>query len=738
MHLIWAFFRRYFVFFSVLLAGLLVIAGTLLLIQKQIQAAAQNRLEMIGAVQAAQLEARLVQQQEVLLGLQAALTLNPKLDRQQFYNLLLQSNVMYRHPSLLAVALARPVAHTDLPQYLAAVRADKRVAPLPYKNFTAKPVVGDSPLLVLEHLYPINRLTEQFLGSNLAESDDLKEGMGIARDTGRMLASPVIRLDQHDEPVFCLFAPIYVNLPVEPTVVERRTHHVGTVLVYVRLNEILRPISRVLEEHDLSWQLFDQGYALQTWLKARAASEVMRSATTVGAAASQSMTQLVHLPGRQWRIDLHSLLPVWSEKENEWLIMVAVIATLSLILVAALMQFLYLSRQWSLQMLMKAQGDEQLRQQQSQLLMQAVQNSRDALVLRQPDGKIIYANAMAQQWFAPDEHDLLGKYDVLLSQSELGDLTHSSTFSLHYPPGDSEGRQLDVAVQPVRNEILQPVAIAMQVRDVSESYAQYLELRASNQRLSEMVELSSDWFWEQDTEARFTLVTGGFFSRFDVSPSFFIGKRRWDLGSGGLSQAQWDEHRAILAKQLPYRDFEYSSTLGRETIIVSVSGFPCFNAEGQFTGYRGIGRDVTAVRMAQKALLSEQQRAQATLESIADGVITTDIYGRVDYINPVASSLVGWELASAKGQLLSVIYQSVDRLSRLPLPDLVDEVLREGGQYHGTRRSVLLNKFGLNFQVEESAARIRDEQTRTIGAVLVFRDISNWRDLDDRVELMIN
>jgi hypothetical protein len=96
--------------------------------------------------------------------------------------------------------------------------------------------------------------------------------------------------------------------------------------------------------------------------------------------------------------------------------------------------------------------------------------------------------------------------------------------------------------------------------------------------------------------------------------------------------------------------------------------------------------------------------------------------------------LIGWEASAARGQLLSTIYQSVDRASRLPLPDLVEEVLSDGGEYHGSRRSVLLNKFGLNFHVEESAARIRDENARTLGAVLVFRDISNWRDTELRAE----
>jgi hypothetical protein len=101
----------------------------------------------------------------------------------------------------------------------------------------------------------------------------------------------------------------------------------------------------------------------------------------------------------------------------------------------------------------------------------------------------------------------------------------------------------------------------------------------------------------------------------------------------------------------------------------------------------------------------------------------------------VASALLGWELDMARGQHLGVVYQSVDAKTRLPLANLLTASLHGGADNQGARRSVLLNKLGLNFQIEESAARIRDEDNRTLGAVLVFRDISNWRDEGERASV---
>ncbi|MBM5574759.1 PAS domain-containing protein [Deefgea sp. CFH1-16] len=246
--------------------------------------------------------------------------------------------------------------------------------------------------------------------------------------------------------------------------------------------------------------------------------------------------------------------------------------------------------------------------------------------------------------------------------------------------------------------------------------------------LSMMVDISNDWFWEQDTEGRFTAVSGGFFTDLDVNPALFIGKCRWELGHGGLSAAQWAAHRAVLASQQAYLDFEYQTELNQQSLYLSVSGRPVFDHNGEFIGYRGVGRNVTAIRLAQAALLAEQQRAQATLASIVDGVVTTDLNGRIYYLNPVASALLGWEPEMAQGQYLSSVYQTIDTKTRLPLAGLAALALQHSAPSQSARRSILLNKLGLHFYIEESAARIRDDAHGTLGVVLVFRDISNWQD----------
>ena len=117
--------------------------------------------------------------------------------------------------------------------------------------------------------------------------------------------------------------------------------------------------------------------------------------------------------------------------------------------------------------------------------------------------------------------------------------------------------------------------------------------------------LTSDWYWEQDAELRFTRVQ----VRNDAAAEQalareLIGKMRWETGieiEGG-----WDAHRAMLEARAPFRDVLMWRTFpDGARRYVSVSGEPVF-VKGRFTGYRGIGRDVTKQKHIQQLLKLDQ------------------------------------------------------------------------------------------------------------------------------------
>jgi two-component system, cell cycle sensor histidine kinase and response regulator CckA len=119
-----------------------------------------------------------------------------------------------------------------------------------------------------------------------------------------------------------------------------------------------------------------------------------------------------------------------------------------------------------------------------------------------------------------------------------------------------------------------------------------------------------------------------------------------------------------------------------------------------------------------------------TLMSIGDGVIATDDQGRVVSMNAVARSLTGWREAEAKGRLLHETFNILDEETRQAVENVVPRILREGLTIGVTNHTVLLSKDGTERSIETSGAPIRDANGRTIGVILIFRDITKRREAE--------
>jgi diguanylate cyclase (GGDEF)-like protein/PAS domain S-box-containing protein len=121
------------------------------------------------------------------------------------------------------------------------------------------------------------------------------------------------------------------------------------------------------------------------------------------------------------------------------------------------------------------------------------------------------------------------------------------------------------------------------------------ELKQALTRYQHLVDMSSDWYWEQDAQFRFTRVDGGLLARFGIDPAAVIGKTRWEAGYGDFGDGFWNDHIRILESHQPFRDFEIvrRDSEGRVTYAALVSGQPIVDAQGTFCGYRGVGRAIT-------------------------------------------------------------------------------------------------------------------------------------------------
>ena len=133
-------------------------------------------------------------------------------------------------------------------------------------------------------------------------------------------------------------------------------------------------------------------------------------------------------------------------------------------------------------------------------------------------------------------------------------------------------------------------------------------------------------------------------------------------------------------------------------------------------------REVIERNRIEQALAAEKERLMVTLRSIGDGVISTDIEGRVTLCNKVAEQLTGWTQQEALGRPLTEVFRLIDGSTRLPQESPVARVLQTGQVTMLSGRAVLVAKNGVERDVADSAAPIRDKQSEMVGAVLVFRD----------------
>ncbi|MDO9370988.1 MAG: EAL domain-containing protein, partial [Gammaproteobacteria bacterium] len=128
-----------------------------------------------------------------------------------------------------------------------------------------------------------------------------------------------------------------------------------------------------------------------------------------------------------------------------------------------------------------------------------------------------------------------------------------------------------------------------------------------------------------------------------------------------------------------------------------------------------------------------KERAQVTLQSIGDAVITTDAEARVDYMNPVAEQLTGWTVAEARGQPLMQVFNAVHETTRAPLECPATLALREQRTTDLASHAALIRRDGVEFSIEDSTAPIRDRSGTVIGAVLVFHDVSHARVMANQI-----
>jgi PAS domain S-box-containing protein len=236
---------------------------------------------------------------------------------------------------------------------------------------------------------------------------------------------------------------------------------------------------------------------------------------------------------------------------------------------------------------------------------------------------------------------------------------------------------------------------------------------AALRRFRDFAEISGDWLWETDTEHRFTYLENLSNGSRAERPDQLLGMTRWQLAGSSLEERRWREHKADLDAHRPFSGLEYTSGRAGKGRVFESNGRPRFAADGTFLGYRGVSRDVSALRAAESRAARQEGRFRSIVRTTAEGVVVLDAEGHIGYANQRFAEMLGRTIEELGGMAMAPFVTDgsafVAMIAEPPLRPVELELLRADG----TTVSVML-----------SVRPMRAEGYDTDGTLVMLSDIS--------------
>lgn len=275
-----------------------------------------------------------------------------------------------------------------------------------------------------------------------------------------------------------------------------------------------------------------------------------------------------------------------------------------------------------------------------------------------------------------------------------------------------------------------PTRVAGSVTDVTETQQAQTRLQDALKRLLTLIETLPDVVIFKDEIGRWQILNPAAQALFQLDNDNWLDKTDLELARESpelrrifLTCHQHDQ--ACWAQGNRYNSLEVVPSLsGGSARTFEVIRTPLFDSAKQRRGLVIVARDTTQRKRDEEALFAEKERAQVTLQAITDGVVTVDLQGRIDYLNPSAETLTGWPLAQAKGQSLGLVFNVLHPETRTSIGNPIEGVLTRGHAVQPEGTLLLLHNQGSEARITLNAAPIRDRSGNLSGAVIVFHDSS--------------
>jgi len=261
--------------------------------------------------------------------------------------------------------------------------------------------------------------------------------------------------------------------------------------------------------------------------------------------------------------------------------------------------------------------------------------------------------------------------------------------------------------------------------DITQEKESQEALRESEERWRSLFENSIEAVFTVDLEGSLTAVNDACVELSGVSREEAIGSSFRDFMDIQEADTVYRAYNDLFTTGEPIKNLTYTIKRKDGTIRKLESHVNTIRRGDRIVGFQGTVRDATDRIDAQAALAEEKERLTVTLRSIGEGVITTDMEGRIVLLNRISENLTGWSQEEASGKQLTEVFTVLDGKTRRPRINPVERVLTKGdAATELARESILVSRDGAERIIADSAAPITDANDRTIGVVFVYRDIT--------------
>ncbi|MFA5006564.1 MAG: PAS domain-containing protein [Candidatus Izemoplasmatales bacterium] len=267
-------------------------------------------------------------------------------------------------------------------------------------------------------------------------------------------------------------------------------------------------------------------------------------------------------------------------------------------------------------------------------------------------------------------------------------------------------------------------------RDVTALKLAERRLLHSHDLMKYVIEHSNSAIAVHDRDLRYLFVSDNYKKQYHVLDRDLIGKHHYDVFPD-LPEKWRAVHRRCLGGEVLSADRDRYDRADGTVDYTRWECRPWFEDDGTVGGIVIYTEVITEqVKMEQELvrradeLTLQKRRAEATLLSIGDGVVSTGHDGRIAAFNVVAEKLTGWTAAEAIGRRFDEVFALVKEASGEPAVDPVRRVVESGRRFELENHTILVAKDGSRYYVEDSAAPIIDVDGSLSGVVLVFRDVT--------------